>query len=59
MEQKKSYKLWTISADFWKAVKEDIPERSRDSKIEYKRKPGGGRKPLPKQQVLEGIFYVL
>ena len=25
----------------------------------YKRKPGGGRKPLPKRQVLEGIFYVL
>jgi len=32
MEEKKSYKSWTISDAFWKAVKEAIPERSRDSK---------------------------
>jgi len=58
-EEKKSYKSWTISDAFWEAVKEDIPKRCRNSGKEYQRKPGGGRKPLPKRQVLEGIFYVL
>ncbi len=28
MEEKKSYKSWTISDTFWEAVKKDIPERS-------------------------------
>lgn len=27
MEEKKSYKSWTISDAFWEAVKENIPER--------------------------------
>ena len=57
--EKKSYKSWTISDAFWKAVKENIPERSRETGKRYQRKPGGGRKPLTKRQVLEGIFYVL
>jgi len=59
MEEKKSYKSWTISDAFWEAVKEDIPKRGRNSGKEYKRKPGGGRKSLPKRQVLERILYVL
>ena len=57
--EKKSYKSWTISDAFWEAIKDEIPERQRSAEKTYKRKPGGGRKPLPKRQVLEGIFYVL
>lgn len=59
MSEKKSYRSWTISDELWEEVKDEIPERQRITGKEYKRKPGGGRKPLPKRQVLEGIFYVL
>lgn len=59
MSEKKSNQSWTISDELWEAVKDEIPERQRKAGKEYKRKPGGGRKPLPKRQVLEGIFYVL
>ena len=57
--EKKSYKSWTISDAFWEAIKDEVPERQRTAEKTYKRKAGGGRKPLPKRQVLEGIFYVL
>ena len=57
--EKKSYKSWTISDAFWEAVKDEIPQRQRVECKIYKRKPGGGRKPLSKRRVLEGIFYVL
>ena len=57
--EKKSYRSWTISDAFWEAIKDEIPERQREDSRTYRRKPGGGRKPLPKRQVLEGIFYVL
>ena len=57
--EEKSYKSWTISDAFWEAIKDEIPERRRAEGKAYKRKPGGGRKPLPKRRVLEGIFYVL
>jgi len=43
----------------WEILNEDIPERQRRNDKEYKRRPGGGRKVLPKRQILEGIFYVL
>jgi len=59
MNKKKSYRSWTISDEFWEAIKDEIPDRQRRADKEYKRKPGGGRKPLPKRQVLKGIFYVL
>ncbi len=52
-------KAWTISDEFWNEIKEYIPERKRDENKVYKRKPGGGRKPLDKRKVIEGIFYVL
>ena len=57
--EKKSCKLWTISDGFWEAVKDEIPQRQRAEGKTYKRKPDGGRKPLTKRRVLEGIFYVL
>lgn len=30
MSEKKSYQAWTISEEFWKAIKEEIPKKERD-----------------------------
>jgi len=59
MEEKKSRKSWEISDEFWEVVKDKIPKRKRIEGKEYKRKAGGGRKPLEPRKVLAGIFYVL
>jgi len=59
MSEKKSYKSWPISDELWEILKEEIPERQRRDDKEYNRKPGGERKPFPKRQILEDIFYVL
>ena len=59
MEEKKSYQSWTISDEFWDAVKDQIPVKKRDPKKKYKNAPGQGRRPIPPRKVLEGIFYVL
>ena len=59
MEEVKSYKSWTISDEFWSIAKEHIPEPKREEGREYKRKQGGGRKPLDARKALEGILYVL
>lgn len=59
MEERKSYKSWTISDEFWEAVKEYIPKHKRDPQKVYKCAPGRGRKPIPPRRVLEGILYVL
>jgi len=56
MKQKQS---WKITDEFWEEVKHLIPSRQRDESKEYKRKLGGGRKPLEARKVLEAIFYVL
>ncbi len=55
----KSTKSWEISDEFWEKVKDKIPKPQRDPDKVYKRKPGGGRKPLEARRVLAGIFYVL
>ncbi len=52
-------KPWTLSDEFWEIVKDEIPQRKRDTNREYKRKPGGGRKAADPRKVLEGILYVL
>lgn len=56
MRQKHS---WEITDEFWNEIKDLIPLKQRSATQEYKRKPGGGRKPIPARQVLEAIFYVL
>jgi len=56
MRQKNS---WEITDGFWEEVKYLIPKKGRDGNKEYKRKPGGGRKPMEPRKVLEAIFYVL
>jgi len=54
-----SYQSWTISDEFWEAVREYIPKSEREAEKEYKRKVGGGRKPPEMRVILEGILYVL
>lgn len=52
-------KSWTISDEFWEKIEPYIPSHEREKGREYHRKPGAGRKPLDKRQVLAGILYVL
>jgi transposase len=52
-------KSWEVSDEFWTRVEPLIPPRKRSSAQEYKRKTGGGRKPLPPRQVFEAIVFVL
>ena len=60
MEEKKSYKSWTLSDEFWEKVKGYIPKNpGRDPAKKYKHKPGQERKRLDPRKVLEGIFYIL
>ena len=40
MNEKKSYQSWTISEEFWEAIKGDIPKTERDSKKKYVHEPG-------------------
>ena len=59
MSEKKNYQSWTISEEFWEAIKGDIPKTERDPKKKCVHAPGQGRKPMPARKALEGIFYVL
>jgi len=59
MEEKKSYKSWELSDEFWEVAKEEIPAHKRNTSREYKRNPGGGRKPPDKRIILGKILYVL
>ncbi len=52
-------KSWEVSDRFWERVEPLIPKKKRDKNKQYKRKPGGGRKPIQPRQVFEGIVYVL
>ena len=59
--EKKSYKSWTISDEFWEKVKSAVPDTGtkRDPNKTYQHKPGQGRKPIPPRKILAGILYVL
>ncbi len=51
---------WEVSDAFWERVQPLIPVLpKRDSNKDYKRKSGGGRKPMDARKVFEGIVYVL
>ena len=52
-------KSWEVSDKFWEKVEPLIPEKKRTNNKEYKRKPGGGRKPLAPRKVFAAIVYVL
>lgn len=50
---------WEVSDAFWQKVEPWIPAVERDPNKTYKRKPGGGRKPMRPRQIFEAIMYVL
>lgn len=51
---------WEVSDAFWERVKPLLPVLpKRDPEKEYKRKAGGGRKPMEPRKVFEAIVYVL
>lgn len=50
---------WEVSDAFWEKVEPLIPKPARTAGKSYKRKQGGGRKPLDRRKVFEGIVYVL
>lgn len=52
-------KAWTVSNDLWERVAPLIPKHERCKGTRYKRRAGGGRKPLNTRKVFEGIVYVL
>jgi transposase len=52
-------KSWEVSDAFWNRVSGLIPPPKRDPNKAYKRKPGGGRKPIPDRTIFEAIVYVL
>ena len=53
-------KTWEISDEFWALVEPLVPTSPRDNDKEYKRKPGGGRKPKYTNRLyFSAIVYVL
>lgn len=50
---------WEVSDAFWERAKKLLPERKRDPKKQYKRKVGGGRKPMDPRKVFEAVIYLL
>jgi len=52
-------KSWEVSDSFWERVEPLIPKPQRDPNLTYKRKPGGGRKPMLPRRIFEAIVYVL
>lgn len=50
---------WKVSDEFWALVEPLIPQRKREKGKQYKRKPGGGRKPMAPRKVFEAIVFVL
>jgi len=55
----KRIQSWAVSDFFWERVEPLVPRPERTQVKEYKRKVGGGRKPIPTRTVFEGIVYVL
>lgn len=54
-----SVKSWTVSDALWEKVADLIPQKKREKGKQYKRKAGGGRKPMEPRKVFAGIVYVL
>jgi len=55
----KAIKSWTVSDTLWERVRPLIPKPTRLTGRKYRRRPGGGRKPMDTCTVFEGIVYVL
>jgi len=56
----KRIQSWEVSGSFWERVEPFIPRQEREQEKTYRRKAGGGRKPIPYRRVLKGsyMFYV-
>jgi transposase len=52
-------KSWEVSDRFWEKVAPLIPRRKRPAGRTYRRKAGGGRKPMEPRQVFAAIVYIL
>ena len=52
-------KSWEVSDELWAKVEPLVPIPKRSTERNYKRKPGGGRKPMPARQIFAAIIYVL
>lgn len=50
---------WEVSDSFRERVGSLIPKPQRDPNMAYKRKSGGGRKPMPPRLIFEAILCVL
>ena len=57
MGEKKGYQAWTISDEFWEAIRGEIPQKERGPSKEYKNAPGQGRKPMSARKALEEIGW--
>jgi transposase len=53
-------KSWEVSDSFWELVAPLIPPPpGRKEGVQYKRKRGGGRKPITPRKIFEAIVFVL
>lgn len=52
-------KSWEISDAFWVKVAPLVPHAVRPKGLKFRRKPGGGRKPIPDRVIFAAIVYVL
>ena len=52
-------KSWEVSEALWCRAEPLVPVRGRVAGRAYRRKAGGGRKPMPAKQVFAAIVYVL
>jgi len=50
---------WEVSDEFWMRVEPLIPKRERAQERDYRRRPGGGRKPMAPRKAFEAIVFVL
>ena len=50
---------WEVSDAFWERVQPYIPLPTREPGKQYRRKAGGGRKPMDARRIFEAIVYVL
>jgi putative transposase len=58
-EVSKRGQSWEVTDELWARAAPLIPQSKRSRKKKYKRKAGGGRKPLEPRQVFAGIVFVL
>jgi len=52
-------KSWELTDEMWEKAEQLIPKPQREEGKAYRRKPGGGRKPMPPRRVLQNLFSVL